>query len=142
MDPISMTVASIITGFLVRAAGTVTETVGAAVTDAARSISETVLDKLKADPHGEQTVEKYESAPEQLEPAIAVAIDNLIAADEAFRSQLDELVKGYQAAKEGAGGVGIEVRGNVAGSIQSGDNNVQIDRTTGDVRIGRDRGGD
>jgi len=142
MDPISMTVASIITGFLVRAAGTVSETVGAAVTDAAKSISQTVLDKLKAAPDGERTVEKYQGDPARLEPAIAVAIDNLVAADAAFRTQLDELVQGYQAAKEGAGGVGVEIHGIVEGSVQSGDHNVQIDRTTGDVRIGRDPGED
>jgi hypothetical protein len=142
MDPISMTVASIITGFLVRAAGTVSETVGAAVTDAAKTITQTVLDKLKADPNGERTVEKYQSAPEQLEPAIAVAIDNLVAADAAFRTQLDELVQGYQAAKDGAGGVGVEIHGNVEGSVQYGDHNVQVDRTSGDVRIARDAGED
>ncbi len=142
MDPISMTVASIITGFLVRAAGTVSETVGAAVTDAAKTISQTVLDKLKTDPSVEPTVEKYQDAPAQLQPAIAVAIDNLIAADEAFRTQLAELLKGYEAAKEGAGGVGVEVHGNVEGSVQSGNNNMQFDRTTGDVRIERDPGED
>lgn len=142
MDPISMTVASIITGFLVRAADTVSETVGAAVSDAARTISQTVLDKLKTDPNGERTVEKYQSDPEKLEPAIAVAIDNLVAADAAFRAQLDELVQGYEAAKEDAGGVGVEIRGNVEGSVQYGDHNVQVDRTTGDVRIGRDQGED
>jgi hypothetical protein len=142
MDPISMTVASIITGFLVRAAGTVSETVGAAVTDAAKTITQTVLDKLGADPNGERTVETYKGAPEQLQPAIAVAIDNLIATDEAFRTQLAELLKGYEAAKEGNGGVGVEVHGNVEGSIQSGDHNVQFDRTTGDIRIEREPGGD
>jgi hypothetical protein len=142
MDPISMTVASIITGFLVRAAGTVSETVGAAVTDAAKTITQTVLDKLKATPGGGPTVEKYQGDPEKLEPAIAVAIDNLVAADAAFRTEIDELLKGYQAAKDGAGGVGVEIHGNVEGSVQHGDHNVQVDRTTGDVRIDRDTGDD
>jgi hypothetical protein len=142
MDPISMTVASIITGFLARAAGTVSETVGAAVTDAAKTITQTVLDKLKSTPGGEPTVEKYQNDPEKLEPAIAVAIDNLVAADAAFRTELDELLKGYEAAKEGAGGVGVEIHGNVEGSVQYGDRNVQVDRTTGDVRIDRDAGED
>ena len=142
MDPISMTVASIITGFLVRAAGTVSETVGAAVTDAAKTISQTVLDKLKADPNSARTVETYKGAPEQLEPAMAVAIDNLIAADEAFRTQLAELLKGYETAKAGSGGVGVEVHGTVKGSIQSGDHNIQFDRTSGDVRIEREPGED
>jgi hypothetical protein len=142
MDPISMTVASIITGFLVRTAGGVTETVGAAVTDAARTITRTVLDTLKADPAEARTAERYESEPEQLEPAIVVAINDLVARDEAFRTQLEALLKGYEEAKESAGGVGVEIHGNVEGSVQSGDHNVQVDRTTGTVYIDRDPSGD
>ncbi len=142
MDPISMTVASIITGFLARAAGAVSETVGAAVTDAAKTITQTVLEKLKSTPGGEPTVEKYQGDPEKLEPAIAVAIDNLVAADAAFRTELDELLKGYEAAKEGAGGLGVEIHGSEGGSVQSCDRNLQFDRTNGDVRIDRDAGED
>ena len=138
MDPISMTIASIITGFLVRTAGGVTETVGTAVTDAARTIAQSVLDTLKADPAEARTVERYESEPEKLEPSIAVAINDLVAKDEAFKTQLEALLQGYEQAKERAGGVGVEVHGNVEGSVQSGDHNVQIDRTTGTVQINRD----
>jgi hypothetical protein len=140
MDPISMTVASIITGFLVRTAGVVTETVGTAVTDAARTITRTVLDTLRADPAEARTVERYESEPEQLEPAIAVAINDLVATDQAFKTQLEALLQSYEKAKERAGGAGVEIHGNVEGSVQSGDHNVQIDRTTGTVQIDRDPG--
>jgi len=142
MDPISMTIASIITGFLVRTAGGVTETVETAVTDAARTIAQTVLDRLRADPAETMTVEHYEKEPKKVEPLIAPAINDLVAKDEAFKTQLEALLQGYEQAKERAGGVGVEVHGNVGGSVQSGDHNVQVDRTTGTVNIGRDPGGD
>ena len=137
MDPISMTVASIITGFLVRAAGGVTETVETAVTDAARTIAQTVLDRLKADPAEAKTVERYEREPEKLEPSIAVAINDLVTRDEALKTQLDALLQGYEQAKERAGGVGVEIHGNVEGSVQSGNDNVQSDRNTGTIEINR-----
>ena len=137
MDPISMTIASIITGFLVRTAGGVTETVGTAVTDAARTIAQTVLDRLKADPAEAKTVERYEREPEKLEPSIAVAINDLVTRDEALKTQLDALLQGYEQAKERAGGVGVEIHGNVEGSVQSGNDNVQSDRNTGTIEINR-----
>ena len=137
MDPISMTIASIITGFLVRTADGVTETVGTAVTDAARTIAQTVLDRLKADPAEAKTVERYEREPEKLEPSIAVAINDLVTRDEALKTQLDALLQGYEQAKERAGGVGVEIHGNVEGSVQSGNDNVQSDRNTGTIEINR-----
>jgi hypothetical protein len=142
MDPISMSIASIITGYLVRTAGAVTETVASGVIDAARTITQTVLDTLNADPAEARTVERYRSQPEQLEPSIVVAINDLVAKDEAFKSQLEALLEGYTQAKERAGGVGVEVHGNVEGSVQSGHHNMQSDRNTGTVNMTMNSGED
>lgn len=142
MDPISSTVASIVTGFLIKGAGTITETVGPAVADAARSIAQAVLDRLKADPGEARTVERYERDPANQQSAVEGAIADLVAADQAFAVQLEALVATYEQAKAATGGVGVELHGNVGGSVQTGDHGTLIDRNTGTVRIGRDAGQD
>jgi hypothetical protein len=142
MEPISAAVASIVTGFLIKGATQVAETAGAAVTEAARSIAQTVLDRLKADPEEKRTVERYENDPERQQPAIEAAIEQLVTADQAFAVELGRLVAAYEQAKQSSGGIGVEVHGNVGGSVQSGDHGILVDRNTGDVRIGRDTGGD
>ena len=76
MDPISITIASIITAFLVRTADGVTETVETAVTappgPSPRPFS------IGSKPSAEaKTVERYEREPEKPEPSIAVAINDL-----------------------------------------------------------------
>lgn len=138
MEPISTAVVTIITGFLMKGAGAVAETAGEAVAEAARSLAQTVLNRLRADPAEQRTVERYERDPTAQAPAIEQAIADQVAADKSFAAQLQELVTAYEEAKQGSGGVGVEVRGNVGGSIQAGDHGVLVDRNTGDVRIGRD----
>ena len=57
--------------------------------------------------------------------------------DEAFKTQLEALRQAYEQAKERAGGVGVEIHGNVEGSVQSGNDNVQSDCNTGTIEINR-----
>jgi hypothetical protein len=124
---------------LVKGAKAVAETAGAAVSNAAQSLAQAVLDRLRTDPAEERTVERYERDPATQQPAIEAAIADVVATDETFASQLEELVAAYEQAKATSGGVGVEVHGNVAGSIQAGDHGILLDRTSGgDIRIGRD----
>jgi len=136
MEPLSATVAAIVTGFLTKGAAAIAQQVGEAASNAAQTLAQAVLDRLKADPLEERTVERYEQDPETQQPAIEAAIKDLVATDEAFAARLQELVATYRAA---AGTVSaIDVDGDVDGSIVQGDHNVVIDRTTGTVRIGGD----
>ena len=136
MEPLSATVAAIVTGFLAKGAAAIAQQVGEAASNAAQTLAQAVLDRLKADPLEERTVERYEQDPEAQQPAIEAAIKDLVATDEAFAARLQELVATYRAA---AGTVSaIDVDGDVDGSIVQGDHNVVIDRTTGTVRIGGD----
>jgi len=134
MEPLSATVAAIVTGFLTKGAAAIAQQVGEAASNAAQTLAQAVLDRLKADPLEERTVERYEQDPETQQPAIEAAIKDLVATDEAFASRLQELVTTY---REAAGTTSvINVDGDVDGSIVQGDHNVVIDRTTGTVRIG------
>jgi hypothetical protein len=133
MEPLSATVAAIVTGFLARGAAAITQQVGEAASNAAQTLAKAVLDRLRADPLEERTVERYEQAPEAQQPAIEAAIKDLVASDEAFAARLQELVATY---REAAGTGPSITAGDVGGSIVQGDRNVVVDRTSGTVRIG------
>jgi hypothetical protein len=134
MEPLSATVAAIVTGILAKGAAAMTQQVGQAASNAAQALAQAVLDRLRSDPLEERTVERYEQAPEAQQPAIEAAIKDVVANDEAFAARLQELVTAY---REAAGtGSNITVGGDVGGSIVQGDGNVVIDRTTGTVRTG------
>lgn len=133
MEPLSATVAAIVTGFLAKGAAAMTQQVGQAASNAAQTLAQAVLDRLRADPLEERTVERYEQAPEAQQPAIEAAIKDLLASDEAFAARLQELVTAYR--KAAGTGPSITAR-DVGGSIVQGDRNVVVDRTSGTVRIG------
>jgi NAD(P)H-dependent FMN reductase len=135
MEPLSATVAAIVTGFLTKGAAAIAQQVGEAASNAAQTLAQAVLDRLKADPLEERTVERYEQDPETQQPAIEAAIKDLVATDEAFAARLQELVATYREAAGTASA--INIGGDVDGSIVQGDHNVVIDRTTGTVRIDR-----
>ncbi len=133
LEPLSAAVAAIVTGFLAKGAAAITQQVGEAASNAARTLAQAVLDRLKADPLEERTVERYEQEPEAQQAAIEAAIADVVAADEAFAARLEGLVATY---REAAGTTSISVGGSVGGSIVQGDNNQVIDRTSGTIRIG------
>jgi NAD(P)H-dependent FMN reductase len=134
MEPLSATVAAIVTGFLTKGAAAIAQQVGEAASNAAQTLAQAVLDRLKADPLEERTVERYEQDPETQQPAIEAAIKDLVATDEAFAARLQELVTTY---REAAGTTSvINVGGDVDGPIVQGDRNVVIEGTSGTVRIG------
>jgi len=134
MEPLSATVAAIVTGFLTKGAAAIAQQVGEAASNAAQTLAQAVLDRLRADPLEERTVERYEQDPETQQPAIEAAIKDLVATDEAFAARLQELVTTY---REAAGTTSvINVGGDVDGPIVQGDHNVVIEGTSGTVRIG------
>jgi len=133
MEPLSATVAAIVTGFLAKGAAAISAEVGEAAANAARTLAQAVLDRLKADPSEERTVERYQTDPEKQQSGIEAAIEQAVTQDEAFAARLQELVATYQAARTGPA---ISVGGNVGGSVVQGNNNQVITQTTGTIRIG------
>jgi hypothetical protein len=135
MEPLSATVAAIVTGFLTKGAAALGQQVGEAAADAARMLAQAVLDRLKADPAEQRTVERYEADPEALEPAVEAAIDDAMAKDEAFAAQLEQLVASF---REAAGPRAVTIIGNVGGSVVVGDRNQVIDRSSGTISMNSD----
>ena len=133
MEPLSATVAAIVTGFLTKGATEVAKQVGEAASKAAQTLAQAVLDRLKADPKEERTVERYEKDPATQQPAFEAAIADLVAADAAFAAQLEQLVGTY---REASGDVStISIGGNVGGSVVQGNHNTLVGDTSGSVRI-------
>jgi hypothetical protein len=99
MEPLSATVAAIVTGFLTKGAAALGQQVGEAAADAARTLAQAVLDRLKADPAEQRTVERYEADPEALEPAVEAAIDDAMAMDPGV--SLDEVLRESLASRPG-----------------------------------------
>ena len=135
MEPLSATVAAIVTGFLTKGAAALGQQVGEAAADAARTLAQAVLDRLKADPAEERTAERYEANPEALAPAVEAAIDEAVAKDQAFATQLEQLVATF---REAAGPRAVSIIGNVGGSVVVGDRNQVLDRSSGTISINSD----
>ena len=133
MEPLSATVAAIVTGFLTKGAAAVAKQVGEAASNAAQTLAQAVLDRLKADPKEERTVERYQEDPEKQQPAFEAAIADLVAADAAFAAQLEQMVSTY---REASGDVStISIGGSVGGSVVQGSGNTVVGDTSGTVRI-------
>jgi len=132
MEPLSATVAAIVTGFLAKGAATLTQQVGEAAASAARTLAEAVLERLKADPAEQRTAERYETNPEALRPAVEAAIEDAVTKDEAFAAQLEQLVAVF---RQAAGPQGVSIVGDVGGSVVVGDRNQVVDRSTGTISI-------
>lgn len=136
MEPLSATVAAIVTGFLTKGASEVAKQVGEAASHAAQTLAQAVLDRLRTDPKEERTVERYEGDPAAQQPALEAAVADLVAADAAFAAQLEQLVSAY---REASGDVStISIGGSVGGSVVQGSNNTVVGDTSGTVRIGAD----
>ena len=133
MEPLSATVAAIVTGFLTKGATAVAKQVGEAASNAAQTLAQAVLDRLKADPKEERTVERYEQDPATQQPAFEAAVADLVAADAAFAAQLEQMVSTY---REASGDVStISIGGSVGGSVVQGSDNTVVGDTSGTVRI-------
>ena len=133
MEPLSATVAAIVTGFLTKGATAVAKQVGEAASNAAQTLAQAVLDRLKADPKEERTVERYEQDPAAQQPAFEAAVADLVATDAAFAAQLEQLVATY---REASGDVNtISIGGSVGGSVVQGSGNTVVGDTSGTVRI-------
>ena len=132
MEPLSATVAAIVTAFLTKKAAALGQQVGDAAADVARTLAQAVLDRLKADPAEQRTAERYETDPEALKPAVEAAIDDAVAQDQAFATQLEELVASF---REAAGPRAVSIIGDVGGSVVIGDHNQVIDRSSGTISI-------
>ena len=133
MEPLSATVAAIVTGFLTKGAAAVAKQVGEAASNAAQTLAQAVLDRLKTDPKEERTVERYEQDPAAQQPALEAAVADLVAADAAFAAQLEQLVTTY---REASGVVNaISIGGSVGGSVVQGSHNTVVGDTSGTVRI-------
>ena len=132
MEPLSTAVATVVTKFIVDTGTTIAKQVGEKAADAARRLANAVLDKLGEDPAEAKTVERYKADPAAMQPSVDAAIKELVERDGTFAQQLQGLLDDYQE----AAGEGIRM-GDVGGGVQIGDNNVQIDRTTGNVTLNR-----
>ena len=136
MEPLSATVAAIVTGFLTKGAAAVARQVGEAASNAAQTLAQAVLDRLKSDPAEERTVERYEADPARQQSAIEAAIADLVASDAAFAARLEQLVATYRQASGDT--TTISIAGNVGGPVVQGNRNTVIGDTSGTVRIGGD----
>ena len=130
MEPLTAAVATVVTKFILDTSGSVGRELGEKAATAARSLAQAVLDRLGNDPAEARTVERYRSNPEAMQPAVEAALNEAVSSDEAFAAQLQKLLDEF---KEAAGpGIRIE---HLDGSLQVGNNNVQIDRTTGNITL-------
>ena len=128
MEPLSATVVAIVTGFLTKGAAALGQQVGEAAAEAARTLAQAVLDRLKADPAEQRTAQRYEDNPEALEPALEAAIDATVAKDQAFATQLEQLVASF---REAAGPRAVSIIGTVGGSVVIGNQNQVISGSSG-----------
>ena len=130
MEPLSAAVVTVVTKFILDTSGSVGRELGEKAATAARSLAQAVLARLGNDPAEAKTVERYRSNPEAMQPAVVAALDEAVASDEGFAAELQKLLDEF---KEAAGpGIRID---KVDGSVQFGNNNVQIDRTTGNITL-------
>jgi hypothetical protein len=131
MEPLSATVTAIVTGFLVKGAAAVTAEVGEAAANAARTLAQAVLDRLKADPDEKRNAERYEEQPEAIQPTIKVILDGLVEADAEFAAKLQGLVDTYQS----TAAISVNAR-DIGRNLIIGDQNQVIDGNTGTINIG------
>ena len=63
MEPLSATVAAIVTGLLTKGVAALTKEVGEAASNAAQTLAQAVLDRLKSDLLEQRTVDRYQQDP-------------------------------------------------------------------------------
>jgi len=136
MEPLSVTVAAIVTGFLSKGVEAFAKQVGEAASNAAQTLAQAVLDRLRKDPLEERTVERYEADPAAQEASLKSAVGDAIEADADFKARLEELVAEY---RQAAAASGIVVRGGVKGNVVQGNENIVVRDMKGNIRVGRDR---
>ena len=134
MDPLTTAVATAVTRFLVDGASKLGTQLGAAAADAARNLAQMVLDRLGGDPAEAKNVERYKAQPEAMQPAIEAALGDVIAHDEAFAAELQKVLAEYD---PNSAGVNVQVGGNVGGGIQVGNENIQINESSGSITFNR-----
>jgi hypothetical protein len=134
MEVLAATVAGIITSVAAKGAEALAREVGKTAAELAESLRQTVLDRLRRDPLKQGTVERHKADPEAQEAAIASAIKDLAAADEAFAARLEQLVGRYEEARDAAVAVGRDMDGNVV----VGDRNVVTRDNSGTINYGVD----
>jgi catalase (peroxidase I) len=131
MEPLSVTVAAIVTSAVGKAVGELVDKVGDKAADVARTIATTVLDRLRSDPAEERTVERYEEAPEAQQPALEAAIADLLEADAGFAARLQELVGQYETTKAQAM---VALEGDLQDSQVIGQNDgIAVNRNAGTI---------
>ncbi len=135
MDPLTTAVATAVTTFLVDSGKKIADQLGQQAADAARRLAQAVLDKLGSDPANASTVDQYKQAPEAQQGSLEAALAPVVAADQQFAGQLMALLAAYD--PKAAAQASVVVQGNVAGSIQVGDDNIQIGSAGGSVTINK-----
>jgi hypothetical protein len=134
VDPLTTAVATAVTHYLVDGAAKLGVQIGAVAADAARTLANMVLDRLSDDPAEARNIARYRAQPVAMQPSIEAALADLVERDKDFARQLQTVLGDYDPNSPGAH---VEVHGNVGGSIQVGDNNVQIDRSSGSITFNR-----
>jgi len=136
MEPLSVTVAAIVTGFLSKGVQAFGKQVGEAASNAAQTLAQAVLDRLRKDPLEERTVARYEADPAAHEESLKSAVGDAIEADADFKARLEKLVAEYRKAEAMSG---IVIGGDVDGNVVQGNENIVVRDMTGNMRVGRDR---